>query len=366
METQKNQSKLSAQKSPFIKWILIGGGIFAIVIIAVLAARGERTSQVTTPTQGAKQKTVGIIQAWRRLDRFPAGLKEGLKNLGYEEGRNIVYKYNSWEESIDKVDGIVQQYIDENVDLLFAVASPSALRALELTNKAGKAIPIIYVVVDQPNELGLVKNLNSSGNHVTGVLSNMADLVPKQLEIFKRINPNAKRIGVFNDGFRVPAKEASGYFVFAELQKHAPKFGLQLVEYNTNVPPGPDLDKEFTRIGNTIKPGDIDAIYHIPAHFISYQDVNEVSLGRKLKIINIMPIQEEVESSGGTFAISADSFEVGKQTAVMAEKIFRGIHPSDIPSEMPRKNIFVINVTELKELGINAPQEILDLADIKF
>jgi len=194
----------------------------------------------------------------------------------------------------------------------------------------------------------------------------MADLVPKQLETLKRIDPDAKKVGVFNEGFKIPGADAPGTFVLNALREHVSTFGLELVEYSTDVTPDGDLDKAFSDIANNIKSGDIDATYHIPGHFLVYQDVNEVDIAKRLGIPTMMPVMEEVESSEGLFSVSADSFEVGKQAAVMADKIFRGIHPSQVPSELPRKNIFTLNITGAKELGIEIPQDIIDLADVKL
>lgn len=337
--------------------ILIVVVVIVVIGLLVLFQREEEVKEV---------KTVGIVQIWRRLDRFPAGLKEGLKDLGYEEGKDIIYKYNSWEHDPTKIDEIVQGYIDEDVDLIFAVTAPSAMRAVALSKEANKEIPIIYVVVDEPDKIGLIESFQSSGNQVTGVASNMADMVPKQFEIFKRINPLAKRIGIFTDGFHIPFPDAPGTYVLRALREHASEFGFELVEYSTSVTPDGDLEKAFTQIASSINPGDIDAIYHIPGHFLVYQDINEVELGKRLGIPNIMPIVEEVESAGGLFSVSADGFDVGGQAAVMADKIFRGTHPSDIPSERPRKNVMTINLTGALELGIKIPQEIIDLADTKF
>ena len=352
------------KKPPYFTAAFIGIGVIVIILAVFLGIRLRGGGQQIVLE--SEQKTVGIVQIWRRLDRFPAGFKEGLAELGYIEGQDIIYKYNSWEHDPAKIDAIVQGYIDENVDMIFAVAAPSALQSLKLTVQAKKEIPIVYVVVDKPDEIGLIESFQSSGNHVTGVASNMADLVPKQLEILKRVNPDAKRIGVFNEGFKIPGNDAPGTFVLEALRKHTPTFGLELVEYSTQVPPGPGLDKAFTDVANNIKPGDINATYHIPGHFLVYQDVNEVDLGKRLGIPALMPIMEEVESSGGLFSVSGDSFEVGRQTAVMADKIFRGTHPSQIPSEMPRKDIFTLNITGARQLGIEIPQDILDLADVKF
>lgn len=337
-------------------------------------AEEENTSpaQRIAPVQAPKQeitggkKTIGIVVIWRRLDRYVAGLKEGLKELGYEEGVDIVYKYNSWEHDPSKIDPIVQSYIDENVDLIYSVGAPGATHGMELSKKANKEIPILYAIVDNPDQIGLIGSFQSSGNQVTGIASNMAHLVPKQLEIFKRINPNAKRIGIFTDGFHIPFPDAPGRYVLEALRTQTPEFGLEIVEYKTAITPDGDLDKAFADAANSIKPGDIDAIYHIPGHFLVYQDVNEVELAKKLGIVNIMPIVEEVESSGGLFSVSSDGFEVGKQAAIMADKIFKGTRPTDIPSELPRKNTMTLNLTAAEGLGLEVPQDIIDLADTKF
>lgn len=308
-------------------------------------------------------KRIGVVQIWDRLDTVVEGLKLEMEGLGYKEGKDVIYEEESWDQDPANIEGIVRRFVESNVDSLIAVSYPSTRVALDYTAKTGKLIPIVYALVDHPDRAGIIKDFRSSGNNATGIASNMDEVVPLQLHLLKRMKPDMKRLGLFTDGFKIP--QGPGDFVLRALYEYAPEFGITIVEYKTEIPPGPELEKEWRRIADRITPGEIDAIYHIPGHFILYQDVDETKLGQRLKIPNVMPILEEVGSSEGLFSYGADSIEVGRQAAAMVDKIWRGASPSDIPSESPRKNIFELNVRIAQKIGLDIPESILAAADRK-
>lgn len=347
--------------------LLIGLIALCVVLVvwAVMFSRGSRYEGTTgEPVAYKAPKKIGILQVTAILDTVVDGLKVGLQELGYAEGKDVVYVYRNWEHDPSKIEGMTKELVDGSVDIVLGIGAPAVIIPVEYTKKVGKSIPIIYTLVDHPDEIGLIKSFKSSGNSVTGIASNFDLLVPLQLDFLKRISPNTKKLGLFTDGFKIP--KGPGDFVLAALQKHAPEFGITLVEYKTTVLPGPELKKAWMDIANRIKPGEIDATYHIPGHFVDGQDAEEVRLGLRLKAISVMPIREETEASKGSFAYGPDSFEIGKQAAVMADKIFRGIKPTDIPSEYPRKNTLVVNLKNAAEIGITIPDSVLAITDVKL
>lgn len=344
---------------PRLQKILIGVALLIVVALVATAVSIKFNTNKTSIVE--KPKVVGVVQLWDELDRFHEGFKKGMNELGYTEGKDVVYDYQNWEQDPTKIDGIVQRHIDNNVDLLYVVGNPSAEAALRLTKTAGKNIPIIYVLTDKPVESKLAESLKSSGNNSTGITNNMSELVPKQLEFLKQISPNMKKIAIYGKGFHVPG--GVGALVVEALNEQAPKFGLTVIEYTTDVSPGPNLEAEFERIASAIKPGDIDAQMHIPGHFIADQHHLEIAHAKRLKIPTAMPILEEMEA-GGLYSYAADLFAVGEQASVMADKIFKGTNPSNIPIEFPKKNILGINIKAEKETGVIIPDSMKAIASM--
>ena len=347
--------------------ILILIGIGSVVIFAILLLNQQLFEFAALFPEKPKvvggPKVIGIVQLMPLMDRLVIGLKEGMEELGYVENKDVIYEYQTWNEDPQKIDPIVQSFIDKDVDLIYALAAPSALSAKKFTETKGKLIPIVFASTETPDKIGLVENLKSSGNHLTGITANFGEVMPKQLEFLKRMAPGAKRIGVFTEGFYVP--NSVGQVVLDALRKEAPKFNLTLVEYTTDAPPGPENERAFYQVADNIKPGDIDAIVHIAAHFIPDQYFLEIAIARRHKIPSIMPILEEMEL-GGLYSYASDYIGVGKQAAVMVDKIFKGTKPTDIPIESPKKNILGINLGTARSIGINIPEDILAIAEMKI
>lgn len=336
--------------------------VFVLIIIAVFAiVVALNKFKTPKPPIAEKPKVIGIVQLWHVLDRFYDGLKKGMNDLGYVEGKDVVYDYQNWEQNPAKINETVQHHIDNNADLIYAVGNPSVEAALNLTKAAGKNIPIVYVLADKPVETKIANSLKSSGNNSTGVTNNMSELIPKQLEFLKKINPTVKKLGIYGEGFNVPG--GVGAWVIKALKEQASNFGITIVEYKTDVPPGPLLTTEFERIANSIKSGDIDAQMHIPGHFYADQHLAEFVHAKRLKIITIEPILEEMEA-GGLYSYSADLFAVGEQSAAIVDKIFQGTKLSDIPIEFPRKNILGINMKMARDINITIPDSVMAIAGV--
>lgn len=344
-----------------VAFCVIFGAIFGYIL-----SRGEGLSfsRYSSPSP-APPKRVGVVQQWKVLDRLYTGFQKGMADAGYVEGKDVVYDYQSWEQNPANIEGIVRRHTEGNVDLIYvAGANPGpVLSALKLTQEADMAIPIVFAFQDRPDETGVASSFKSSGNNATGIAANFAELVPKQLEFLRRLSPYIKKIGIFSDGFYVSA--GPGKLIITTLKEHASRFGFTIVEYTSDAKPGSELSRDFNRIAAAIKKGDIDALMHVAAHFLTDQQLREVDIAKRLNIPTFMPILEEVEE-GGLFSYSADLFAVGEQAAGIADKIFKGTKPADIPIEFPNKNILSFNLKTAREAGITIPESLLVISEIKI
>jgi len=149
---------------------MIGAAGLVLVPVAAFAAVWHWGSPAAP-----KVTKIGIIQVNQVLGKVPDGLKDGMKQLGYAEGKDVVYDLKVWNDDPSKIDGIVQSLIDDHVDILYAITNPSALSAQKIVKASGKNIPVVFVGINQPVELGLVASLTSSGNNFTGLTRNSQD-----------------------------------------------------------------------------------------------------------------------------------------------------------------------------------------------
>ena len=341
--------------------IIIILGVF--VVIGAIAFSFFQVFRATPPKNPEEPgilrepKTIGVI-LFRQQEEVVNGLKEGLKELGYS---NITYKEIMMpvgDRMAEEASEHTKELLAEGVDLVYTGLEFQALSAITTMKEMGNDTPIVFMAqFHDPIAYGLAKSFRSSENNATGVSLNIIQVVQKELEFLKKIKPSVKKIGVFSDGFMVPPLSEEFY---PELRRQAAKFGYEIVAYTTKVPP-PEAEAAFHATAAAIKPGDIDAIYHLAGHYFSPQEAAESELASRLKIPMIAPLEDL--PNGGHFGYSGDYTSAGKQTAKMVDKIFRGAKPRDIPLEYVEKLPLVIYLTRARLAGVEFPESILEIAD---
>lgn len=346
--------------------IIIGFGVIVLVaaVLLIWTAHQQATSRLR-PELAVSVKRIGVIQYVAESDPSFEGLKKGMADLGYAEGgRDIVYEYQLADGDQRKVSEIAESFVDQSVDLIYAITFPSAKAAFEATRAAGRSdIPVVFAQANNPVEGGIVQSYKSSGNNLTGVAGNLVSLTPKKLEILKRIKPDTKTVGFFHvkgtdDTF------PSSVLTIASLRENAPKFGITLVEYALEDRAGPALVAEAQKVGDSIQPGTLDAIFLPTGVLYASENLKVISgLGNRLKIPVLYALPAALDI-GGLFVYTHDSFAIGEQAAPMVDKIFRGVSPSDIPVESPRRNVLIVNLKNAEEIGITVPQEVLEIAQL--
>ncbi len=334
------------------------------VLVAVAAIGGAVLAFAPKMGDQARRSEplkVGIIQNVKHLDQVIDGFKQGLTEMGYEEGVDVVYEYQNANGDSAAAQAIAEDYIAKNVDLMLVVTEQAAKAAYAATEAAGVEIPIVFTNGLGMVETGFLESYASSGTYVTGVVPDDVDVTIKKLEFLKQINPDAKRVGVFYSSLipiypAVATREA--------LAEQAPKLGLEIVEYDIKTPPGPPTTPAMQALADAIKPGDIDAIVTIPEVASNYQDNPKIllELSKRIKApILFLTVPRVFE--GGLLSYSQDYIVFGKQAAAQADRIFQGVHPSQIPIEYSHENLLIINMKTAKELGLTIPDTLLFNAD---
>src|SRR3989344_67293 len=178
----------------------------SIIFIVVALLVGGAYLFFSQETEQFPAKKVAIIQYFSSLDEMVNAFKVGLKDIGYEEGKNITYSYQSAEGDQEAMQAIAEQAVSQNPDLIYAVTSVSGRAAKAATERADRMdIPIIFAHADHPVETGLVESMESSGNNTTGIAINLGLLVGKKLEFLTSISPTIVTIGTFRSTYSDPA-----------------------------------------------------------------------------------------------------------------------------------------------------------------
>lgn len=331
--------------------IFIGGYVFYDFISSYFKS--------STPPRVYK---IGIIRYLKIYDPEVDGFKGEMEKMGYKEGVNVTY-YRFDVDKVADVNVAAKELIQKNVDLIFAVTTVAAKGTLDETVSANRTdIPIVFAQGNLAVRAGLVKSLQSSGNNATGVAVDFVQLTAKKLEFLKMVNPNIKKLGYFDAAHSDPAAT----FNLEELKIQAPKFGITLVPYLHKNPVGPAATEELKNILKNIKPGEIDAYFHLPGPIMGFPNQPTIIEGlNRLKIPGVW-LELPTVGIGGLFAYSQDLADLGRQAAFIAGRVLKGTRPADIPVELPRKYFLVVNLKTAREIGITLPQSFLDLASVKI
>lgn len=317
-----------------------GNKLMAVALAGMLALVGCSSEGSNTPTTGdsAKTYTIGISQLADHpaLDDARKGFEDGLIELGVDA--EIVYQ--NAQGDIPNTVTISQKFVNDKVDLIYAIATPAAQSAKQATDE----IPILFSAVTDPVQSEIVEDWENVGGNVTGT-SDKAP-VEAQLKMFKEIDPSIKTIGIIYN-----TSEANSEIQLEEVKSLAPNEGLEVVAVGvTTVSEMPQaLDSLLA---------DVDALYALSDNLVasSVELVNQKLLGSNMISVGA----EESQVGGGILVTNGLSYyELGKQTAQMAKEILvDGKSASEIPVGIAEKTVTTVNQNSLKSLGLDENLEI--------
>jgi putative ABC transport system substrate-binding protein len=282
-----------------------------------------------------------------RLGPGRQAFRRQLHDLGYLDGKNIVYETRSANGSIDRFQELARELIKLKVDLLLASSKPEALAFKSATT----TIPIVFVVTSDPVTDGLVQTLANPGGNVTGVTTIATALAEKSLEILKQIIPRLSRVAVIWN--RSPQNSAPQ---LEEIETAAAQLGMQV--YSMNVSTVKEFEDGFRA---AVKAGS-------SAILVTGNSVNTANrkliadLAAKHRLPAIFD-REDFVANGGLMSYGPDRAESYRRAAIYVDKIIRGAKPADLPVEQPTKFELVINLRAAKQIGLIIPPNVLARAD---
>jgi putative tryptophan/tyrosine transport system substrate-binding protein len=280
-------------------------------------------------------------------DRLPRpGLQQGLRELGYHEGRDIIIEYRYADGSIERLHELISDMVASKVDI---IVSPGLVVA-DAVKRATTTVPVIALVGD-PLASGLVASLARPGGNITGFSSQVPDYGGKLVELLHELVPHAARAAVLWN----PLNGASRALVQALGEVSGPLgVGLQLHEVRRAAELPTSLD--------TIAEQNPDAlIIDTDALFIA-QRKSIVEFAATHRLPAIYGLREFTEV-GGLISYGSDTFELARLAAGYVDKILKGAKPADLPVQQPTKFELVVNLKTAKSLGLTIPPSILARAD---
>jgi len=300
---------------------------------------------VSFAQQGAKLHTVGVLTPHRLDPAYPVFF-EALRQLGYQEDRNLRLLVKSAEMKHDRLAALAKELVEARPKVIVAINTPGARAAIEAT----KDIPIVITIVGDPVGSGFVTNLARPGGNVTGVSNMTGALTSKRLSLIKELVPGAKRIGVlFNPVDPITAPQ------IRDAEKFAPQLDVEVRMFPVRAV------KEIPEIFKQMLAWRADAAMWLSGQGNAFQP-GTIELSLKYRLPAMVSLASNVEN-GGLISYFPDHAELYRRTALYVDRILKGAKPGDLPVELPTKFVLTINRKTAAAIGITIPQSILVQAD---
>jgi putative tryptophan/tyrosine transport system substrate-binding protein len=317
--------------------------------IVVFAVTFAMCGAVARAQQPAKVSRIGFLSAASpssmsaRVEAF----RQGLRELGYVEGKNIVIESRYAEGKLDRLSELAAELVRLKLEVIVS-GGPAVTRPIK---EATSTIPIVMTQDSDPVSSGLVASLARPGKNVTGLSTLAPEISGKQLELLKEIVPKLSRLVVLGNS-TLPGNAQS----LRETELAAGTFGTQ-IQY-LDVHGANDIETAFRAASK----GRADAVLVLPNPFTISHRAQVVNLAVKNRLPAIYRSLDYVED-GGLLSYSPSNTDLFRRAATYVDKILKGAKPADLPVEQPAKFEFAINLKTAKQIGLTIPPNVLARAD---
>jgi putative tryptophan/tyrosine transport system substrate-binding protein len=319
-----------------------------LVILAVSLALAPLEAEAQ---QAAKVPRIGYLGLNRAAyPHLHEAFLQGLRDLGYVEGRNVVIEYRDAEGKSERLPALAAELVALKVDVIVA---PSTLPALA-AKQATRTLPIVFASVSDPVSSGLATSLARPGGNLTGLSDLTPELVGKCLELLKQAVPGVGRVAVLWQPGAFDERTEKDMLKATEVAARALGVRLQFVEAR-----GPD---DFDRAFSDMTSARGGALTVLPTAMFFNERRRLVDLAAKYRLPTVFGYREGVDA-GGLMSYGPSIPDLWRRAATYVDKILKGAKPADLPVEQPTKFELVINLKTAKALGLTIPQTLLQRAD---
>jgi len=318
--------------------------IFSILVIIALMGAG-----VIAEAQSAKVPRIGFLMtasssaSFARLEAF----RQGLRELGYVEGKSIVIDWGSADGNADRSRERAAELVRLKTDVIITAGANSTRAAKAATT----TIPIVMAQDPDPVGNGFVASLAQPGGNITGLSRLAPEISGKQLELLKETVPKLSRVGVLGDA-ALPGQAQ----ILKEVQLAASALAVKTHFLAVQSPK--EIETSFRAAAKT----SADAMLVLETPLINSQRSQIAALAAKSRLPAIYMNPEYVED-GGLMSYGASIAELYRRAATYVDKILRGAKAADLPVEQPKKFEFIINLKAAKQIGLTIPPNVLVRAD---
>jgi putative ABC transport system substrate-binding protein len=272
------------------------------------------------------------------------GLREGLVQLGYQEGKNLTFLVEDAQGEVDSLAERAARLVEARPDVIFTITTAPTVAARQATT----TLPIVFAFVADPLRSGLIASYASSQNNVTGISSYGGPLSGKRLEILQEIAPGIKRLLVL-----VAVQESAATTSFQFLAETAPKLGIELLRHDVR------SREEIVQTLQAVPRGAVDAIYFVPSNLVGAH-IGLLIHKAKEDRVPLAVTEYSMVEQGALVSYGADTRLLGVQAARLMVKILKGARPSELPIQTPEQLLLTINLSTAKAIGLDIPPSILE------
>jgi putative tryptophan/tyrosine transport system substrate-binding protein len=292
--------------------------------------------------QAQRIPRVGILFVGGQDQPHLESFKQGMRERGYTEGKNVIFEYRYAEGNYDRLPELVADLVQKKVDVIVTTSSLSAQAARKMTS----TVPIV-MTSGGVIERGLAESLARPGGNVTGLTVLASDLSGKRVELLKEAFPKSRRVAALWSKVGLGFKETQD----AAKALSVPLHPIELGQAN-------DIDKAFTEMSKA----HVDALLVVLSPLVTLHSKRIAELALKHRLPGMYPTRQFAEE-GGIAAYGPLLSDLYRRAATYVDKILKGVNPADLPIEQPMKFEFIINLKAAKQIGVTIPPNVLARAD---
>jgi putative tryptophan/tyrosine transport system substrate-binding protein len=341
-EIRGQRSEVSSQKPGRVT---LSPMPFALSLLCVLLFALCSSAQAQ---QSMKIPRIGYLALGSGNPFRTEAFRQGLRELGYVEGKNIFIEYRYAEGKFDRQPALATELVRLKVDVIVTAGPPSTRAAKEAT----ATIPIVMTQVGDPVGSGFVASLARPGRNITGLSTLAPELSGKQLELLKEIVPKLSRVAVFGTSTNPDNAQ-----LLKEVELAAKAFGVKLQYLDIRDPK--DIETAFRAASK----GRADAvIMRVGGGVVAAHRTQIADLAVKSRLPAIYYDPQFLEA-GGLMTYGVNVTDLDRRAATYVDKILKGAKPAELPVEQPVKFEFIINLKAAKQIGLTIPPNVLARAD---
>jgi len=336
-----------SRRAEFSLRILISTGRRGVILLGlsaiILLGPADRVNAQKIYTIGSLNTANQFVDAFE-------GFKSRMAELGYKQGQNVRYDYHNSKGNAEVLRTMAQKLVQDKVDMIVTTSTTGTVTAAKAT--VGTGIPVVFLSAGNPQKL--VKNYNTSGSNLAGISSASLELTAKRFELLRELYPRAKRIAMPLD-----PKGVNYQAIIAEIQESIPRLGYVVSEVHVL------SVADVAKVAPSITSKNYDGIF-MPADSLVSEGIEELvrqSIKEKLPLATSLLVNVK---RGCLLTYASDYTALGKQGAVLADKILKGAKPADLPIELPDKIHLALNLKTAQAIGLKIPRELLLRADVTF